>query len=73
MYKITIDYGDEEHCYICNVHGWATNNIMWIKKGKDGDRIYIPLFNVRSVIVETLSKDESERMYIISKGEKHED
>lgn len=69
MYKITIDYGDEEHCYVCNVHGWSTDEIIWIKKGKGMDRVYIPLFNVRSVIIETLSKDEGERMYIVQKEE----
>jgi hypothetical protein len=71
MYKIIIDYGDEEYCYICSFYGWKTDEIIWIGKRGCDDRIYIPLFNARSVVVETLSKDESEQMYII-KGEKHE-
>ena len=56
---------------ICNTFGWMTKHMFWIKKGGNDDRIYIPLFTARSAIVETLSRDESEQMYIV-KGEKHE-
>ena len=69
MYKITVDYGDEEHCYICTMFGWDTHNIIRIKNKGNYNYIYIPMYTVRNVSIEELTQSEGERMYVVSKGE----